>query len=203
MQLDRFDVYFVFFSVSPRWTFTIFLRFLSTRNNYFANASNQSLTFTFISYTIQERRQKYEKGALRHHERHERAIREHEDAMRAQPNEPRRDLGANEEYDLALSHRDRKRLEKQQKYTREQRMAVAPEDDAEGRREIGGKIMSNRGLTPHRSKDMKNPRVRLKNKFAKAVVRRKGKVRDMKVGATTYGGEETGVKTSVIKSRKL
>ena len=66
-----------------------------------------------------------------------------------------------------------------------------------------GKIMSNRGLTPHRSKDTKNPRVRLKNKFAKAVVRRKGKVRDMKVGATTYGGEETGVKTSVIKSRKL
>ena len=78
-------------------------------------------------------------------------MRAHEDAMRAQPNEPRRDLGPNEEYDLALSHRDRKRLEKQQKYTREQRMAVAPEDDAEGRREIGGKIMSNRGLTPHRS----------------------------------------------------
>ncbi|CAL6370630.1 unnamed protein product [Bathycoccus prasinos] len=153
--------------------------------------------------TLGERRQKYEKGALRHHERHEHAMREHEDAMRARPNEPRRDLGANEEYDLALSHRDRKRLEKQQKYTREQRMAVAPEDDAEGRREIGGKIMSNRGLTPHRSKDMKNPRVRLKNKFAKAVVRRKGTVRDMKVGATTYGGEETGVKTSVIKSRKL
>ena len=74
-------------------------------------------------------------------------MRAHEDAMRAQPNEPRRDLGPNEEYDLALSHRDRKRLEKQQKYTREQRMAVAPEDDAEGRREIGGKIMSNRGLT--------------------------------------------------------
>ena len=67
-------------------------------------------------------------------------MREHEDAMRARPNEPRRDLGANEEYDLALSHRDRKRLEKQQKYTREQRMAVAPEDDAEGRREIGAKL---------------------------------------------------------------
>ena len=68
---------------------------------------------------------------------------------------------------------DRKRLEKQQKYTREQRMAVAPEDDAEGRREIGGKIMSNRGLTPHRSKDTKNPRVRLKNKFAKAVKKKR------------------------------
>jgi len=164
---------------------------------------NPSLTFTLLPDNTQERRQKYEKGALRHHERHEQAMRAHEDAMRAQPNEPRRDLGPNEEYDLALSHRDRKRLEKQQKYTREQRMAVAPEDDAEGRREIGGKIMANRGLTPHRSKDTKNPRVRLKNKFAKAVVRRKGKVRDMKVGATTYGGEETGVKTSVIKSRKL
>jgi U3 small nucleolar RNA-associated protein 3 len=123
--------------------------------------------------------------------------------MRARPNQPRQSSYENEEYDLALSQRDRKRLDKQQKYTREQRMAVAPEDDAEGRREIGGKIMSNRGLTPHRSKDMKNPRVRLKNKFAKAVVRRKGSVRDMKKGATTYGGEETGVKTSVIKSRRL
>ena len=89
--------------------------------------------------------------------------------MRGRPNQPRQSSYENEEYDLALSQRDRKRLDKQQKYTREQRMAVAPEDDAEGRREIGGKIMSNRGLTPHRSKDMKNPRVRLKNKFAKAV----------------------------------
>jgi len=38
VQLDRFDVYLVFFSVSTRWTFTVFLRFLSTRKNYFANA---------------------------------------------------------------------------------------------------------------------------------------------------------------------
>lgn len=49
MQLDRFDVYLVFFSVSTRWTFTVFLRCLSTRKNYFANASNSSLTF-FIPF---------------------------------------------------------------------------------------------------------------------------------------------------------
>ena len=76
-------------------------------------------------------------------------------------------------------------------------------EDVDGKREIGQKIMANRGLTPHRNKEAKNPRVRLRGTFGRAVTRRKGSVRDVKEKTDGYGGELTGVKTSVIKSRKF
>lgn len=63
--------------------------------------------------------------------------------------------------------------------------------------------MENRGLTPHRSKDHKNPRKRLRDKFAKAQIRRKGQVRSMREDGGGYAGEATGIKTSVSKSRRF
>ena len=77
------------------------------------------------------------------------------------------------------------------------------EMDADEKRDVGGKIMANRGLTPHRNKDHKNPRKRLRGKFEKAVVRRKGQVRSMREDQGGYGGEASGIKTSVTKSRKF
>jgi U3 small nucleolar RNA-associated protein 3 len=76
-------------------------------------------------------------------------------------------------------------------------------EDDDAKRDVGKKIMANRGLTPHRNKDHKNPRKRLRDKFAKAVVRRKGQVRSMRDDGGAYGGEQTGIKTSVTKSRKF
>jgi U3 small nucleolar RNA-associated protein 3 len=108
-----------------------------------------------------------------------------------------------ERYIAAADLRDSKRRAKAEKYTREPGLVIAPEEDIDGKREIGQTIMSNRGLTPHRNKEAKNPRVRLRGKFGRAVTRRKGSVRDVKEKTDGYGGELTGVKTSVVKSRKF
>jgi len=112
-------------------------------------------------------------------------------------------IDEDDEYVAAASLRDSKRRAKEEKYVREPGLVVAPEEDVDGKREIGQKIMANRGLTPHRNKEAKNPRVRLRGKFGRAVTRRKGSVRDVKEKTDGYGGELTGVKTSVIKSRKF
>ena len=74
--------------------------------------------------------------------------------------------------------------------------------DAEGPRAITRDVEKNRGLTPHRRKDIKNPRVKGRKRFEKATVRRKGQVRDVASGAAGagYGGEATGVRSRLSKS---
>ena len=65
-------------------------------------------------------------------------------------------------------------------------------------------IMTNRGLTPHRKKANRNPRVKKREAFAKAVVARKGQVREAQSGsATNYGGELTGIKANLSRSRRI
>ncbi|GFH17015.1 Sas10 domain-containing protein [Haematococcus lacustris] len=68
-------------------------------------------------------------------------------------------------------------------------------------------IEKNRGLTPHRRKDLKNPRKKHRIMFAKALVRRSGAVQDgsktRDAGAAAYAGEATGIKSKVAKSRRL
>jgi len=63
-------------------------------------------------------------------------------------------------------------------------------------------IIKNRGLTPSRSRKNKNPRVKHRNKFEKALVRRRSGmgVRSTTTAAGPYGGESTGIKTSVARS---
>jgi U3 small nucleolar RNA-associated protein 3 len=65
-------------------------------------------------------------------------------------------------------------------------------------------IIANRGLTPHRKKENKNPRVKKRHAYEKAVVARKGQVRDIISGAEgAYGGELTGIKANLSRSRRL
>lgn len=109
------------------------------------------------------------------------------------------------EYLNAAAARDAKRAAKEEKYRRSAGIAVPMEEemDVDEKRDVGGKIMANRGLTPHRNKEHKNPRKRLRGKFEKAVVRRKGQVRSMREDGGEYAGEQSGIKTSVTKSRKF
>jgi hypothetical protein len=62
-------------------------------------------------------------------------------------------------------------------------------------------------LPPHptpRRKDLKNPRKKHRIKFAAATVRRKGQVQGVREAqGVGYGGEATGVKANVAKSRRL
>ncbi|CAD7087531.1 unnamed protein product [Hermetia illucens] len=77
------------------------------------------------------------------------------------------------------------------------------EDDDDERRGITYQIAKNKGLTPHRKKENRNPRVKHRNKFRKALVRRKGAVRTVRKELTRYGGEMSGIKANVRKGIKF
>ncbi|KAJ2949184.1 hypothetical protein O0L34_g6126 [Tuta absoluta] len=71
------------------------------------------------------------------------------------------------------------------------------------KRQITYQIAKNKGLTPHRKKEQRNPRVKHKLKFRKAKIRRKGAVREPRTEVTRYGGEASGIKANVKKSIKI
>ncbi|KAJ8722158.1 hypothetical protein PYW08_004560 [Mythimna loreyi] len=79
---------------------------------------------------------------------------------------------------------------------------IVPEDVGE-KREITYQIAKNKGLTPHRKKDQRNPRVKHKLKYRKAKIRRKGAVREPRTELTRYAGEASGIKANVKKSIKI
>lgn len=77
--------------------------------------------------------------------------------------------------------------------------------DAEGKRRINYAIEKNKGLTPKRSKDVRNPRVKKKKQYEA----KQKKLRSMKAvwrGGEPkggYSGEKAGINAAVIKSVKL
>ena len=73
-----------------------------------------------------------------------------------------------------------------------------------GERVAGYRILKNRGLVAHKAKINRNPRVKKREQFRKAVIRRKGAVRDVRTGeAEGYAGEGTGIKSGLSRSKKL
>eukprot|EP00897_Mesotaenium_endlicherianum_P005543 jgi/Mesen1/5016/ME000025S04418 len=105
-------------------------------------------------------------------------------------------------YKEAKERRSAKLAAKSAKYSRE---SAVPQDEeaADGKRSITYQMEKNKGLTPHRKKLTKNPRKKYKLAHAKAVVRRKGQVRDVKVPTASYGGEATGIKSSISRSVRM
>ncbi|KTG40665.1 hypothetical protein cypCar_00000197 [Cyprinus carpio] len=61
----------------------------------------------------------------------------------------------------------------------------------------------NKGLTPKRKKIDRNPRVKHREKFRRAQVRRKGQVREVRREETRYSGEWSGIRAGVKRSVKL
>jgi U3 small nucleolar RNA-associated protein 3 len=95
------------------------------------------------------------------------------------------------------------------KKAKKQMYAVAPkyprlDNEVEGERTIGRTIMKNRGLVAHKPKINRNPRVKKREQYRKALIRRKGAVREIrKDEGHVYGGETTGIKSGISRSRKL
>lgn len=74
----------------------------------------------------------------------------------------------------------------------------------EGERAISRTILKNRGLVAHKAKINRNPRVKKREQYRKALIRRKGAVREVREGeGHKYGGEGTGIKSTISRSRKL
>lgn len=78
-------------------------------------------------------------------------------------------------------------------------------DAEEGeKRGVSYEILKNKGVTAYRKVSVKNPRVKKRKAYEKAVVARKGQVRDVIKGAAgSYGGEGTGIKSNLSRSRKF
>ncbi|KAG4074424.1 hypothetical protein HA402_000403 [Bradysia odoriphaga] len=81
--------------------------------------------------------------------------------------------------------------------------ADGDDDGADDRRQITYQMSKNKGLTPHRKKELRNPRVKHRNKFRKAIIRRKGAVRTVRKELKRYGGEVSGIKATTKKGVKI
>lgn len=95
---------------------------------------------------------------------------------------------------------------KQDHYAVEQRTGGHADeiDDPTDKRAATYEIMTNRGLRPHRKKSNRNPRVKKREAFDKAVQKRKSQVREVVAGSTVaYGGEMTGIKAKLSRSRRF
>ena len=118
-----------------------------------------------------------------------------------------RDDSVGEETEFYKSSKKRIDSQRQHKRMKNAPDALLPplEDPVtSGARQIDKAIEKNRGLTPHRRRDLKNPRKKHRIKYAEANIRRKGQVQSVKTGtAGGYGGESTGIKSKVSKSVKL
>ena len=77
------------------------------------------------------------------------------------------------------------------------------EEEEEGKRSITYQIAKNKGLTPKRSKLQRNPRVKHRVKYAKAKVKRKGAVREVRTEVKKYSGEMFGINARVKKGVKI
>uniref|UniRef100_A0A3Q3IJI8 Sas10 C-terminal domain-containing protein n=1 Tax=Monopterus albus TaxID=43700 RepID=A0A3Q3IJI8_MONAL len=75
--------------------------------------------------------------------------------------------------------------------------------DPDAKRGITYQMAKNKGLTPKRKKIDRNPRVKNRQKFIRAKIRRKGQVREVRREETRYRGELSGIRAGVKKSTKL
>ncbi|CAI7580491.1 hypothetical protein N7533_009857 [Penicillium manginii] len=82
---------------------------------------------------------------------------------------------------------------------------VQEEVGPDGKRAITYQIEKNKGLTPKRSKDSRNPRVKKRKKFEEKK-KKLGSIKQIYKGGESrggYGGELTGIKKNLVKSVKL
>lgn len=115
-------------------------------------------------------------------------------------------------YDLVTSSRKRVRAEAKAEYDEArnaERFALMEDEELQDgqHRGITRQIEKNKGLTPHRPKTSRNPRVKKRLKYEKAKKKLGSRQAVFKGGQATlqggYGGEASGISTHLVKSRKL
>lgn len=116
-----------------------------------------------------------------------------------------RDLSDDSDFDEEAALKYYKEMEERQKLKRKKEENSTEEkalEDQNAKRAITYQIAKNRGLTPRRKKIDRNPRVKHREKFRKAKIRRRGQVREVRREEQRYTGELSGIRAGVKKDRK-
>lgn len=132
----------------------------------------------------------------------ERALEEEEEEPRVEK-KPRFEDGEDDFYKEAVA---RKKKKAEAKEERKQYQELYVNDDyvlGEGEsRKATKKILANRGLVASRPKVNRNPRVKKRRQYEKALRHRHGQVASMRTNeADQYGGEKSGIRADVTHSR--
>uniref|UniRef100_A0A8C0LXR5 UTP3 small subunit processome component n=1 Tax=Canis lupus dingo TaxID=286419 RepID=A0A8C0LXR5_CANLU len=116
------------------------------------------------------------------------------------------DVSDDSDFDEEAARKYYKEIEDQQKLKRKKEEDSIEEqalEDQNAKRAITYQIAKNRGLTPRRKKIDRNPRVKHREKFRRAKIRRRGQVREVRREEQRYSGELSGIRAGVKKSIKL
>ncbi|NWX51273.1 SAS10 protein, partial [Steatornis caripensis] len=126
---------------------------------------------------------------------------------RATAHEPSDESDLDEEAALKYYKMMEEKLKLKRKRTEDQdaleEAAVLEGEDPNKKRGVTYQMIKNKGLTPKRKKIDRNPRVKHREKFRRAKIRRKGQVREVRRELHRYAGELSGIRAGVKKSRKL
>ncbi|KAG6850725.1 hypothetical protein H0H93_009348 [Arthromyces matolae] len=130
-----------------------------------------------------------------------------EDIGRGQADDGDHSKGPDGYYDLVKKTAKNKKEQKQAEYDAmvEAARPDFSEDDATGPRSLTRAILANKGLTPHRAKSVRNPRVKKRLKFEKAKKKLSSQKAVYKGGLAEtgrYDGERSGI-SKVVKSVQL
>ena len=109
-----------------------------------------------------------------------------------------------EYYDEIMREREEKKKRKQTNKQQNNNTPDNPIRDTEStKRAIDYAIRKNKGLTPRRKKELRNPRVRQRMRYKRALKHRKGQVPVVRSRSSLYPGEMTGIRDDISKSRKI
>ncbi|TRY91506.1 hypothetical protein DNTS_029476 [Danionella cerebrum] len=92
---------------------------------------------------------------------------------------------------------------KESKTENEEKLEGDEAMEEDSKRGITYQMSKNKGLTPKRRKIDRNPRVKHREKFRRAQIRRKGQVREVRHEDSRYSGEWSGIRAGVKRSVKL
>lgn len=105
---------------------------------------------------------------------------------------------------ISLRERMIKRQEKREIEEKQPIVESEEDDDRKNdKRAITYQMQKNKGLTVRRKKEYRNPRVRHRNKYARALVKRKSRVPTARTENEKYIGEPTGIRAGVKRGIKL
>lgn len=102
--------------------------------------------------------------------------------------------------DFSIDSEEERVSKRPKKTTQNASFPPKPPKTTRGRRAISNEIQKNRGLTPYRTRERKNPRRRHRLRFESKEKRRKGSRPSQMTAPDRYGGEASGISKRVKKS---